>query len=507
MFQTSSEQEGILQLPDVALIPLQFSKIIKPGGTLPISSELLDALEQVIASKGVSMTDVLPLIAADPIVGLRVIAEANSERFPSVRPYVTLQDAIGRIGPGKLYELLSEMAEVKPMASAFYGRGIALMVFQQLILTGIISRRVLRIMLPELSDYTMASVISGANLLALTLCAYSRPNYFSGCIVNAQLSDKGSFDKELRRLFGSKQPSAINESILDKMGIPEDICTAVGNMHVAPWNRKAWQDGTLKNSSALLASSYIAAKVTEEIVACRGEEKVTRVIRDNFSRANLPRGTNDGLLNDIETEYLSEVGLLGLCPLRLPDYLPKEPYEHASTVVDLFPRERASFSERINPFLYELRACFMTRPEDNEFHRFSQVIYSTLLALVRGLNFDRAIYFAYASQSQMLAPVFIFGEEVSSPEILTTFIRPNEEEQSPHIHAALERKPVFYGDPLIEGYWPFVAFPAYTGDDLMGVFYADKKERDGDSEGLTVEEQVACIAISEEWYEINPGFF
>ena len=88
-----------------------------------------------------------------------------------------------------------------------------------------------------------------------------------------------------------------------------------------------------------------------------------------------------------------------------------------------------------------------------------------------------------------------------APENISRAINSDESQTMPDIQAMKQRKATFTGTPIFQDGWPFVAFPVVEHGKTIGVFYADKIRRpNGDA--LTPQEEIACVAISEEWQEL-----
>ncbi|MEZ4754912.1 MAG: hypothetical protein R3A13_11515 [Bdellovibrionota bacterium] len=135
-----------------------------------------------------------------------------------------------------------------------------------------------------------------------------------------------------------------------------------------------------------------------------------------------------------------------------------------------------------------------------------QTVYCTFNALVRALPFERAVFMLADESRGWLSYVASFGsfEEEEKKFLKRAFNSPNSEHM-PDIKAYFQKQPVFSGDSIFEGYWPFAAFPVIWHDEVIGVFYADRLE-DSDARPLDTPEQVALIALAEQWHEVPPEF-
>ena len=123
------------------------------------------------------------------------------------------------------------------------------------------------------------------------------------------------------------------------------------------------------------------------------------------------------------------------------------------------------------------------------------------------MNFDFAMFLRLDRNTGSLTPSVWLGEkdpEVNLEELVRRIIDPNSN-YMPDMQAAMQRKTVFTGDPIVPDCWPFVAFPAMALNDVQGVFFAHKNKR-ADAQALDTQEQVAAIALAEEWFDVPVGF-
>jgi hypothetical protein len=125
--------------------------------------------------------------------------------------------------------------------------------------------------------------------------------------------------------------------------------------------------------------------------------------------------------------------------------------------------------------------------------------------LVKGLNFDRAIFYRHSVLDSMLHPVVTYG--ASPPELGLEVRRTNsaKNEFMPDVQAALQKKTVFQGDPIFNDDWPLTAFPVICEGQVEGVFFADKLGKKN-ALPLDTQEQVAVVALAEGWHEVSSQF-
>ncbi|NLF25428.1 MAG: hypothetical protein GX589_07195, partial [Deltaproteobacteria bacterium] len=214
----------------------------------------------------------------------------------------------------------------------------------------------------------------------------------------------------------------------------------------------------------------------------------------------------EDLVGSVPDVYLDHCRTLAIKPVRLPEYL----LWFAPVTIGSQPvRWRLALpgiNERINPFLYELRTCFKTSAQVGQYSLLPQAVYCTLSALIKGLNFDRAILFKIDDSRRFLQPLLCHGVKLFHPEKLRRFIADPDRDQMPDVRAYMEQQTIFTGEAVFRDGWPFVAFPAISAGQVVGIFYADKIKKP-DSDALDAQEQISCVALAEEWHELPHDFW
>lgn len=480
----------------------QLSKLIAAGGGLPVTPEILQRIARTQASEKLGVDEISNIIVSDPVFALRIISTCNSSFYARGHSIITIDNAVNHLGLLRIREVGEGLGKLASYEKSFQGRSIAACVYQQQFLTSLLAERFYNTISRAHDQRRMLLFMSGISDLWPMLLAFSKPHLYSSCMINAISNGHISIDKVVRKL-SKKSLSDLGAEFLKEVGLPDELIEVYSLLRISPWIRRSWPFKSGLNAQEIATATYLAGRVVEEINACRGYQSLAALLRELSAKVSLPRNFLSDSLSGIMLEYIKRVKTLGMIPLRLPSYLAQfneEIVEEGGELRDL----SASWdpvNKRLKSFLFELKTCLALTAKGAEEH-LGQAVYCSLLALLRGLNFDRAVYFSYSAEERLLKPLLLLGSPVEEFNECIRYVSSSGQEHMPDVKAIFEERPVFHGDPVFDNDWPFVAFPVITNGHPAGVFYADKTASKN-AEPLTVEEQVAVIAMAEEWHNVR----
>ncbi|MDC0357408.1 HDOD domain-containing protein [Oligoflexia bacterium] len=502
-----SDNASSIKLGQQAALHKRLADLLRIGGTLPVSPLIIQKLMSLQASERVTIDAVAHIIGQDPVFSLRLIALCNNSYYSRGNTISTVEGAINHLGLMRIAEVGRDLSDVKQYSTCFHGRAVAACTYQQMVLAGIIGERFYSVFSADNSKKTNANLMSSMSKIWCVLLAYLRPNIYAGLALDTLVDRKASLEKMVRKVTG-KALADLGVEVMAEIGLPKDFSQLFSMLGVPPWIRRSWKVERTDHIQAVIAVAYLANRVADEICSFRGYQPLSSLIRELASKSKVSRDLLKVELSGCLEQFCASINLMGMTPFRLPEYL----LEFDEAVVERDGKLSEStinwppISDRVKPFLYELKACFKTTPNSNEFNRSAQVIYATLLALIRGLNFDRAIFFRYEEIEKVLHPAFLMGREIDAVESHARYVSEAAQKFMPDVQAFFEQRPIFHGDPIFGDDWPFAAFPVIWDGKVLGVFYADKKAR-ADADSLGVDEQVAIIALAEEWHDVSYGFY
>lgn len=496
-----SDNVAMLDRKALGALDARLIKSLQIRGDFPTSLNLLEKLKQVSASDS-SVSQLSTVLQVDQVLALRLISIANYEYYRRETAVTTTTGAITQLGREKVVEIISHLAEAKNFNAIYLARAVSLTMMQQSIISAVIARQVAGLLCGQDASaaeeaYLVSTLI---NAPALVL-AFLKPSVYSALCLDC-LDDRMLFDINLKRLLGKSVGQAA-AAVAETLSLPASFQQLALKYDSASWEVKEHSTGKQKDSS-IIKAVHIGNHAAHEICYFSGIQGIQSMVRRLQTETHLAQSDLEDILGTVAEDYLGHSDTLGLKPLRLPEYLLWFMPVDADPGGPFWPSRLPGINERINPFLYEIRQVFKGAAADGG-PLFTHAVHCTLNALVRGLNFDRAVFFTLDEANQLLQVAVPFGMKLFEPRKVRRALKDPERESMPDIQAVLQRKPVFLGRPVFPDGWPFVAFPVVWRDKVVGVFYADKVRRpDGDA--LESQEEIACIALAEEWHDVPIEF-
>lgn len=501
-------------LPDaLATVNSTVSKALQPAlihaarakGEFPSSLALVEKLRLEIGSDAARPEAVVRLAASSPLMALRIIAVANSAFYVRGNPVETLEGAVNHLGLKRLQGIVEDEADKKSFQATFLGRAVASGALQQALVANILVRSIAETFSPRGPLADRAFILSCLLRTPSILLAYLRPSLYSACALDTG-EMRSPFDRNFKK-FMEESSTATAISIAEALAFPLSTASMLSYLELPPWNRRGGASEDVKDARQLAYAVFMGQRLADEICRFGGFIPLDTMLLDLCDKASLDPKEVKPLIGELPQRFLAVCANLGLRPSRLPSHLSN--YESRMIGNDgkeipdklKFP----GIAERINPFLYELKACLNTRIKEEEFGQVPQAVLCTLQALVKGLTFDRAVFFRHHELESCLSPLAIFGDRPQDMALGNRKLMAPKREFMPDVQALLQRKTIFQGDPIFNDDWPLAAFPVTCNGKVEGVFFADKLGKKN-ALPLDTQEQVAVVALAEGWHELSPQF-
>ncbi|MBN8549526.1 MAG: HDOD domain-containing protein [Deltaproteobacteria bacterium] len=474
-------------------------------GEFPSSLGLVEKLRLEIGSDAAKPETVARLASSSPLMALRIVAVANSAFYVRGNPVETLESAVNHLGLKRLQGIVEDEAEKKSFQATFLGRAVASGALQQALIANILARSLAEGIAPRSTLADRAFILSSLLRVPSVLLAFLRPSLYSACCLDVG-ELRSPFERNFKKFMGESSV-AIAVAISEALSFPLSTATMLSYLELPPWNRRGGGKEDVKDSRQLAYAVFIAQRLADEICRFGGYLPLDSVISDLSAKSDFEDKQIKLVIGELPQRFLAVCSNLGLRPSRLPSYLSnfesKMVGRDGKAVPDAF--KFPGIAERINPFLYELKACLNTRTKDDEFGQVPQAILCTLQALVKGLTFDRAIFFRHDEVESCLIPVAVFGDRPQDANLVRRSLGASGRDFMPDVQALLQRKTIFQGDPIFNDDWPLAAFPVTCNGKVEGVFFADKLGKKN-ALPLDTQEQVAVVALAEGWHELSPQF-
>lgn len=507
--------ERIKQLSDsLSLVPPgtsttlenYFTALAMKGGEYPISLSLVHEARKMLAVGAGGPEVMADLLSTDPVIPIRLLGLANSALYARNNPVESLQGVIQHLGFRRTGDSLADLGEPKNYQAVFLGRSLAAGALQQMVLGMEIGREIARVVAPRSPLRERVPLWSQLTRLPIVFLAFIRPQLFSLLQLDQSQEGRNLLERNLKKATG-KSVHDFAVGICDALSLPLSVSKMVSFLELPPWNRRTGSIEEGRDFIMLCRACFLANRIAEEIFRFTGTGPIDDLLDEYSEKAEFDPAAIRAALGEAPLGFVRRMELLGMKGYRLPSYLLD--YQEEIVGSDGIPTKRipqySSLAERINPFLYELRASLKAKPEQNELGHLSQAIFCTLHALVRGLTFDRAVLYAVDELSGTLSPLFCFGPLPSAYHYVTRRLNAEKRTFMPDANAYYGKQAVFHGDPLYGEDWPFAAFPIVSDGKVHGIFYADRKHQ-ANALPLETHEQVAVVALAECWQGVRADF-
>ena len=488
----------------VSALDIALLKSLQIRGAFPTSLNLLNKIKAALAEGKCNEKQLARMVSVDLVLALRLLSLANhTHHRKGQKPVHTLEQAVEVIGVAKVADVLADLSEAKNFNAIYLSKAVSVTMMQQAVLAAPIAEKLVSSISkdsPELANRAYISAIL-SNVGPLLL-AFFRPALYAGLALDClddRLRFESAFKKAIRKSIGDFAAAAART-----LSLPEEYEQTMSALESPPWGK---QSKSRSSTITLVASAVYAANlIAHEICYFTGVQGVQALIRELDAQSPFGQPLLEDITGTVANTYIDYMHTLDLKIIRVPEYLswfaPSNPEVDALK----WQRNLPSINERINPFLYELRMCFKQKSMQEEFHRLPLAMHCTLNALIRGLNFDRAVFLRLDTKRTYLTIAVALGVKLFQPEKIRRFLNDPDAAVMPDLVAFNERTSVFEGTPLFGDGWPFVSFPAIWKNQVVGIFYADKVRRP-DNDTLDTQEQLACVALAEEWRDLVEDFF
>lgn len=476
-----------------------------PKGEFPSPLALVEKLRLEVGSDSARPEKVASIMSCCPIMSLRAVATANSAFYARGNPVESTGGAIHHLGMRRLQTIVEDLAEKKSFQATFLGRAVASSALQQTIIANILSVSIVNFLARGAGLGDRAHTLSCLLRTPALLMAFLRPSVYSAMALESLADPRVTFERTFKRVM-DESVSSTAVSIGEGLSFPIQTTKLVSFLEIPPWNRRGGAED-LRDARALAMAVSLGQRLADEICRFSGFVSLDTAVLDLAEKAAVDARELKAIVGDVPQKFLETAQLLGFKPARLPAYLSN----YRTTMVGPDGKEipdkfkYPSIAERINPFLYELKACFNTRARADEFGYLPQAVLCTLTALVRALSFDRAVFFRYNESNEELRPVLVFGARPPDISLVSRSVRGSNVAHMPDVQALLQRKVIFFGDSVFGEDWPVAAFPIICQNRVEGVFFADKAAKKNPVP-LDTQEQVAIVALAEGWHDVSSEF-
>ena len=479
-----------------------FLKSIQIRGDFPSSLTLLEQVYSKIDLGDVSSAEIADMLRVDHLLSLRLISLVNHEHYRASKSICSVAGAVDHLGLMRVKEVLPSLAEGKNFNAIFLGHAAALSMMQQAILASVIASDLALAMNSEQDTAEFAYLTTVISNLGPLLLSFYRPHMFSVLTLSCH-DDYPAFQSNFERYCGVSL-GVFSERAAKTLSLPNELTALAGAIDRTPWREIPKISGVKRYKDILLAVRA-GNLIAHELCHFTGIQGVQSVLRSLEEQAQIQESLSEAVLENVADVYINHTEKLFLKPVRLPEYLHWFGGETKDPDTIPWAERLPKILQRINPFLYDLRACMKSAGDTQEYPLFPQAIYLTLETLIKGLLFDRAVFFRIIDDSTLKVGITM-GVKLFQPEKFTRTLDTSPDSTTPDSFVVQNREVTFAGEPIFPEGEPFVAFPVIWLDRVIGIFYADKIRKPV-LQSLSKQEMLACGALADEWKDIPANLF
>lgn len=507
-FENLTNSLGWLKKEQALAVEGEVQRQLQIRGKLPSSSSVSQRVQQSLSSGQVNLKDIEALVAADPLLCLRILSLVNSSFYRRLSAVHSIAGGLSILGTKRLNDILADISPSKNYQSAFYGRSLGFGALEEAFLAASLARRMAGLTVSAGGMDQQAYLVCSLIGMLRAAFAFAKPNIYSAFVLDSTAECGKSYEALLEAHFG-KSRYGLALSLAQAMSLPENFSETLSMCMASPWKKIGAASKESKDAICTAAAVHYALNLSRELLGFGSLETIESMVKEYAAKFSLGKLQLKKELLQGWFEYVSQMQTLGVKPARTPAYftaLMQGAGRSWGLLEEARPLAAAGNAAdgQLDLFLYELKACFRAKSGGAEFCRLPQAVLCTLEALLKGLRFSRAALFRYDAKRNSLVPAVVWGEVSALAE---TAVRPLDRpgsEHMPDVKAYSRKQAVFQGEPVFKDGWPLVAFPVIWCGIARGVFYADRTGEN--SAGLSTQEQVGCVALAEAWQTVPEGF-
>jgi len=482
---TQPPKEGEMYSSDELLSKLQAA--LQKHGDFPASAKVISQLRSLTSNSKTTANQLTEIILTEPSLGIRVLRLVNSSYYRRSKPIMTISQAVIQIGMRPLAELCAGLVLLQRFVPAARQGGAFANCLQKTILTSLLSRSISEETsnVPDSERDEFGYLAGSCYELGTLLLAYYFPRLYETAIKRAEAKNQ-KISQSITELTGIT-PLELSLSVIESLNLPEfykEVLLASDN----PPKEEELRGLAPERAKALrMASSLHAAKkISNIIVFSKDKSELDSVLKDINQKTGIKIDAISDVIGELPNSFRHHCSSLEVSLPTLPEFVTTYSSEEKPVAEADSPGEENQFSK----FVDEIRQVVESREPT------AAVITTVMETFAWGLKFDRVLLLLVSPDKKKLMGRMLLGDSGGlDPKDLSSSLEKDSRQPPPEIMAYAEGRPIFQGDPILEGGWPFCVIPIGFGEKAVGVIYADKTS--SGEETLPNNEQAAVGVLAE----------
>ncbi len=467
---------------------------LRKNGDFPASAKVVSELRQLTSDPKVMASQVTEVILREPSLGVRVLHLVNSSFYRRAKPIMTVSQAVVQIGMRPLAELCSGLVLLQKFVPAAKRGGSFANCLRKTLLTSLLASNI--------TPGTTGGVKSSKNEeygylagsfaeLGTLLLAFYFPQIYEAAVKRSELK-KQDVHQSIREITGVS-PLQLSLEVLDALNLPsfyKEILLESEKLETQP--RKP-TEGDSSESQRLAKAVSAAKSISDVVVSNKSRQDLDKVLQTAKDRFGIETHIINKVITDLPKIFSDHCNALDLQLPSLPEFvMTYTDNPEAATTESKSGTGDAGISEeenQFNQFVTEIRQAVENREPT------ASVITTVMETLAWSLKFDRVLLMLVAANKTRLTGRMLLGNMPNFDPKKFERSLSVEKPSCPEVVAFRQSRPVYSGEALFDGGWPFAAIPIGFAHRAIGVIYADRSS--GDGAELSSREQAAIGILAE----------
>lgn len=459
-------------------------------GDFPTSARVVSELRTLATDSNTTANQITEVILREPSLGIRLLHIVNSSFYRRATPIMTVSQAVLRIGMKQLAELCAGLVLLQKFIPAARKDGSFASCLRKAVMTPLLTTTLAQEIQPtkdKKSNQNESGFLAGLfGELGVLLLAFYYPEIYESATKRSQAKNQ-PIAQSLKEIVGLS-PCQISERVLEALELPEYYNKILRQIE-SPRPMKEL-DATPSEQKVIFFTSqavYGATEVSAVLAEGGNKEALDKVIAKLKDKIQLDIKGIETAISNLPQIFADHCSSLELDLQPIPEFVlqyREVASEQSSQDID---NTKLKSEEVFARYVDEIRAAVENREPT------ASIITTVMETLAWGLHFDRVLLMLVDGTKKTLRGRMMLGNSNIDPKTVTRHIT---SDLIPcDCRAFVQGRPVFHGEPVIPGAWPFAAIPIGFGERSVGVLYADKAE--ASHPDLNGREQAAVAVLAE----------
>lgn len=457
---------------------------LRADGDFPVRAKVVSDLRALVSDPNAPIDRITECILREPSLGTRVLHIVNSSFYRRNHPVMTVSQAVVQLGMKALGDMCSGLVLMQRFIPAAKSGGIFAESIKKCILTSSITSVIVNEM--KLGDQTEEKgyLVGTLYTLGPLLLAYYFPQLCE--TAEKRANQRGQrISQSLTELLGIT-PIALSVGVVDSLGIPPFYKNIMMEAH-------ALSAGNSKEiPSGLSGALAIAERVADAVVFSKNRAEFEQAVQKICNQTSFTPKQIMQLAQRVPALFKTHCKITEISSLTLPEWVDTLSAEEEESEVQQAAATGGT-EDNFSFYVDEIKQAIANQ------ETLSSITTSVMETLAFGLSFDRVLLlFSDTYKTTLEGKMGLGADFGADPKTIRRKLTGAQTEGAPDVQAFLEGLVQFYGDPLFEDGWPFVAIPIGSADRAIGVIYADRVAKPGEeNEALDSGVQVASNLLAE----------